>query len=236
MSCTPGAIIYKKESSGMFSTKGSKYQEDLNVSVPVQIRGQWGCYQRKDAINLEKKKKKTSMEVEITPLKVDFENVADAHVGQYVHIDGNQIYLVSFICSGENMIGHSSYYDAFLNVPIKAEQNFKVGSVFATGMAARNLESSYAKKEQAMEKFADLYHVKDQAVQPEDCFIPAIISTSSIDMHLNIQRQIESSFKSRNNSVVNGCSNGFKEKMKDFKIETVLKKKGEIFLVSLPGK
>jgi sRNA-binding regulator protein Hfq len=230
--CNPYAIVFKKSSSAAFGVN-STYSEDLNVSVPIQFQDHWGCYQNKQAFKLEKKQKKDFIQVDLTPQTTEFIDVPEASVGQYIHIDQNKIFVATFLCSGEKMIGHSSFSDFFLNLPAQKVQKLEVNHTFATGMAARILEDGTKKSEPAMEKFAALYGVLESPKNQENCFVPAIISTTTVNSVQALSQSIESAFRSKTNAYLNGCTSGFKEKMQAYRIENVLQKSGKRYSLQI---
>ncbi len=237
-SCQNDQIGYVRESGFSLSIGGkgsqSSYNEKKTVNMPVFIQGRPACYKQKGEMALEFKsnKKNESVKLEISPLQVEFENVPDARVLQYLDVEGRsaselKIHLLTFICSGEIPLGQESYSDTLNGIRFTRNSvNVSTQSVFATGAAARNLQR-VPKRNPTIEHFSRLYSLRNPERLPlmenrANVFIPTLIASNSIASTSPVERRIYSDFVSRGLGNLNGCSEDFRITMESSLISHML--------------
>lgn len=238
--CDDSQIIMQRSTSFGISwgdgSGSSTFGSSLTVNIPLRIDGKQACYHQSSAIQIltEKVKDSEYVEYEITPLEAEFENVPSPTVRQYINIDyesenqASHVQMMSFLCSGETPIGADAFGDSLLKLSTNTkEQSANIDMFIATGLAADNLQISQAKKAKVKvyDRFLELYETKiegDISFEEENSniFIPSVLIGTSISAP---DRKLYSSFFSRTNSSINGCSKKFTEKMQEHLIENVIK-------------
>lgn len=237
--CDDSKVIMQRSTSfGLSWGEGknsSGFGSDLTVNIPLIINGKQACYHQSSAINIttEKVEENESVEYEITPMEADFENVPNPAVFQYINIDydeqnkASDVQIVSFLCSGETPIGGDAFGDSLVKLSMNAVRDSTQVDVFiATGQAADNLSISQSKKAKAkvFDRFLDIYESRiegqDIETQSSNIYIPSVLSSVSIN---SPERKLYSSFFSRTNSSINGCSKRFVTKMQDLLLHNVAK-------------
>jgi hypothetical protein len=237
--CDDSQIIKQRSTSFGISwgdgTGSSVFGSSITVNIPLRIDGKQACYHQSSAISVitEKVKDTEYVEYEITPLEADFENVPQPSVRQYINIDyesdkASHVQIMSFLCSGETPIGADAFGDSLLKLSTDTkEQSANIDMFIATGQAADNLQISQSKKAKVKvyDRFLELYETKvegDISFEEDhsNIFIPSVLTGTSISTP---DRKLYSSFFSRTNSSINGCSKKFIEKMQDNLIENVVK-------------
>src|SRR3989344_9144472 len=115
--CNTGAIVYGRSTSIGLSLGGndssSGYESGMTMNIPLSINGKAACYKQKGKLSVETKKieEGEAVEYELTPLRVEFENVPEGRLFQYLHVNhdiagsASKVSMISFVCSGETPIG-----------------------------------------------------------------------------------------------------------------------------------
>lgn len=238
--CDDSRIVLQRSTSFGLSwgegKSGSAFGSNLTVNIPLVINGKQACYHQSSALNVttEKVKEAESVEYEITPMEADFENVPNPAVYQYMNIDydadkkASTVQIISFLCSGETPIGGDAFGDSLNNISEKTEEQSASIDVFiATGQAADNLSISQSKKAKAkvFDRFLEIYETRtdgDITYEEKDSniYIPSVLTGLSIS---SPERKLYSSFFSRTNSSINGCSKKFASKMQDLMLHNIVK-------------
>lgn len=237
--CNTEAIEYINSSGfsiSFGSGNSSKAGSIESVNVPMTIDGKAACYRKtsKFEIKDEQKKGETEMQISVSPLKVEFENIPSPHVKQYLFIEKNpenpfytKFHTMSFICSGDIPLSVEATSDRYLDVMVKSNQaEVKVTHFFATGQAAENLNKTKkgsSNNQATFDFYSKLYQEKTQR-ELEDApkceyNIPSIISETSIQVLTNVHREIASNYTTMGAKVVNGCTKDFSESMKNYLYE-----------------
>lgn len=199
----------------------------------MSIDGKPACYRKlsKLSIETEEKTDKNKMEIVLTPLKAEFENVPDAHVKQYLFIEKHptipqltKFHTMSFVCSGSIPLSVEASSDLYLEVLQKSEQRVSVQQVFATGQAAEILRrKSSSTNQETFNFFSKIYEGRAQrqleAAPNCEYNIPSILSESSVQILSNVHREIASSYTTLGVQVANGCTKDFSEQMKEYLVE-----------------
>lgn len=237
--CDDSRIIMQRSTSlGISWGEGkssSAFGTNLTVNIPLVINGKQACYHQNSALNVttEKIKEEESIEYEVTPMEADFENVPNPNVYQFINIDyeadkASSVQIISFLCSGETPIGGDAFGDSLIKISEKKEeQSANIDVFIATGQAADNLSLSQSKKARAkvFDRFLEIYEsridgdILDES-QDSNIYIPSVLTGLSVN---SPERKLYSSFFSRTNSSINGCSKKFVTKMQDLLIHNVAK-------------
>jgi hypothetical protein len=173
--------------------------------------------------------------VEVSTLSVDFQNVPDARVNQYLNViydeDSNPslIQIASFICSGQLPIGAEAI-SIKLHKKKDDYQDNETDEVFiATGQAGEDIQVNQTKKNKSkiFDSFLNLLEGKAlenqfRSFDPE-VYIPLLLSGSLDDQ----ERKILSVFLNETSSSVNGCTYEFGTLMSSFQIDKL--EKNQIF-------
>lgn len=233
--CNTDAIVYKKETGfgiSFGSSSKSSFDESSSINVPFSINNEPACFRKKSnlKISTETKEDFSQGKFVVTPTKVEYENVPDAHNKQYIFIEKIaepyqlKFYTMNFICSGEMPLSIEAATDTYLEVDLKSKSmNTSVTTVFATGEAAKNLyPKSNPKAEEAFSFYRKLFQTKsEQNVDVVCCNqkIPSVFSSTSIESMSGIEKSIATSFSTLSKNIPNGCSKDFSEKMQNYLIE-----------------
>lgn len=237
--CDTDSVQYINQSGFSISFGGgssSNVGQKQTINVPMTIDGRPACYRKtsKFEIKNEDKDKKSSMQISVTPIKVEFENVPNSHVKQYLFIEKNpenpfytKFHTMSFICSGDVPLSVEAASDSYLDVVVKSNQpEVKVTHFFATGAAAENLNAAkkgISNNQVTFDFYSKLYKDKTQrelADAPKcEYNIPSIITETSIEALTDVHRKIAMNYTTLGAKVVNGCTKDFSESMKDYLIE-----------------
>jgi hypothetical protein len=234
--CNTDAIVYKKETGFGISIGGgikTNFEESSSVNVPFSINNEPACFKKKSNLKIatETKDDFNSGKFVVTPTKVEFENVPDAHTKQYIFIEKMadpyqlKFYTMNFICSGEMPLSIEAATDNYLEIDLKskASTSTSVTTVFATGAAAKNIGVNLnPKADEAFTFYRNLFQTKsNQNIDVECCNqkIPSIFSATSIETMSGIEKSIATSFSTVSKNVPNGCAKDFSEKMKNYLLE-----------------
>lgn len=239
--CHTDAIVYKNETgfSLSFGSKGSSSNlgNAQTVNVPLSINGQEACFVKKTKfeVSAEDNKKKSTSSIVINPLEVEFKNVPQGHVKQYLFVERDpendiltKFHLMSFICSGDTPLSIEASSDSFFDVVLKRSASQQVNTVFATGAAAQILKEAQPKSssQPTFDFFSKLYALKTKHALEEaplcDYNVPSLITDTSIDAIAGVHRKMVSTFSTMGERVVNGCTKDFSESMKSYQVENYL--------------
>lgn len=195
------------------------------INIPMKPNGQQACYHQSSAlfvkaIGLDD----FGAEYELSPLLADFENVPEPQTYQYLNIEYGEeglaakINVVSFLCSGENPIAADAFSSSLKKLLEIKEDEVEPLSI-ANGQAADNLTVNQEKKAKAKVyfHFVKQFENRNPGVSIEDMkdsniFVPNVMAYD----------KLYSTFFTRTNSSLNGCSNAFREKMQDLLIDKVI--------------
>ena len=237
--CDPDQIAYYRTTSyGLNLNQGSSlFSNSITVNIPLMINGERACYHQSSSllVKTEKIKEDLHVDYEITPLLATFENVPEPATFQYLNIDydpdqkASQVQIASFLCSGETPIGGDAFSDSLVKLTEKKDEvSTDVRIFIATGQAAENISASQAKKARAkvFDKFLNIFETRegsgaDIEADESNIYIPNILSGISIRELTDVDRKLYSTFFSRTNSSINGCSKKFRESMSDYLIENI---------------
>src|SRR5690606_6188729 len=217
----------------------SEFGQSMTVNIPLEIDGKPACYHQKNVIQVmtERVKEGQEIEYEITPLQASFENVPSPAVYQYMNIEydpdqkASRVQIMSVLCSEERPIGADAFSDSLILLSEKTEDASSGTNIFiATGAAAENISASQANKAKVKvyDKFLEIYESRSEDILSIDddqsnIFIPNVLAGVTIEEMSSVDRRLYSSFFTRTNSSINGCSKKFREKMQDLLIENVAK-------------
>jgi hypothetical protein len=164
---------------------------------------------------------------EISTLSVEFQNVQDARVNQYLNViydeDSNPtlIQITSFICLGQLPIGA----DAISIKLHKKEEDYqseqKEEIFIATGQAGEDIQINQTKKYKSkiFDHFLNLVEEKTLEMQihslEPDVYIPRLLS-GQLEAE---ERKILSTFFNETSSSINGCTYELERLMNSYKIE-----------------
>ncbi|MFP5386685.1 MAG: hypothetical protein ACLGHN_11435 [Bacteriovoracia bacterium] len=236
--CNEDAIVYGRSTSiGLTLGSGSStsFESGMTINIPLSINGKAACYKQKGQLSVQTKdiKEAESVEYEITPLTVEFSNVPEGKLYQYLHVNhdvegrASKVSMISFVCSGETPIGGDAFSDSLKKIA-GGNASFGIRTYFATGQAAEELARREKKaKLPAYETFMDLFVSRvseiDEVIYHSTISIPAVISGQTMNSVTSVERQLYSNYFSRTGAEINGCSIQFRETMKDFLIENVVR-------------
>ena len=236
--CDDSQFKYVRESGFSLSLGSSSFNKEETINIPLIIDGKPACYHQSNGISVktEKIKEGESVEYEITPLSAEFENVPSSATYQYLNVEydaenkASKVQITSFLCSGESPIGGDAFSDELTNLAVNEESSSSADVFIATGQAAENVSINQAKKARAkvFDKFLEIYEERADEIEmaemeSSNIYIPNVIAGISISGVTGIERKLYSSFFSRTNSSINGCSKKFLAKMKDYLLENVAK-------------
>lgn len=236
--CDDSQFKYIRESGFSLSLGSSSFNKEETINIPLIIEGKPACYHQSNGISVktEKIKDGESVEYEITPLSAEFENVPSPATYQFLNVEydaenkASKVQIASFLCSGESPIGGDAFSDELSNLAENDESSSSADVFIATGQAAENVSINQAKKARAkvFDKFLEIYEERADEfetaeMESSNIYIPNVIAGISISGVSGIERKLYSSFFSRTNSSINGCSKKFLAKMKDYLLENVAK-------------
>lgn len=237
--CDVDQIRYSRSTSyGLNLGEGSsEFGQNVTVNIPLVIDGKPACYHQKNGIKVTTEEIEEGKEIdyEITPLQASFENVPAPAIYQYLNVEYDQgqrasrLQIMSFLCSGERPIGADAFSDSLIALSEKPKEVSSGVNIFiATGGAAENISVSQANKARVKvyDKFLEIFETRSEelATIEEDqtnIYIPNVLAGVSIEEITSIDRKLYTSFFTRTNSSINGCSKNFRVKMQDFLLENV---------------
>lgn len=235
--CNPDAIIYRSSSGFGISIGGggSSFSGGgkRSVNLPIKTANGWGCYKKHSSfyVEVEKNDKGLVQKFTVSPMEVSFENVPDARAIQYVYFDDNQEFqfknrftLSSFICSGEKLLSIENKQFTLLDLMIKdVNPEVSTSSVFATGAAAKNLESSHVSTEHNVFYALALKHgfVPDKSCRDcEKVDVPSVLATSQAKSLADISATLTDIYTTMPNDLaINPCQKNFEESLKAYRLE-----------------
>lgn len=198
------------------------------------MNGEQSCYHQTSALSLKiETMTQSAAEFEISPLLAEFENVPEPQTFHFIQVEHaedrpSKIHMMSFLCSGEHPIGADAYSETFAKLVKSKEDKEAIEVTIANGQATDHLTVNLEKKAKAKVyfHFLKLFEDRNGGTSVEDMknsniFIPNIILESNRSM----SKQIYSTFFSRTNSGLNGCSKDFQKDMQDLLIENVIQTK-----------
>lgn len=235
--CNPDAIIYRSSSGFGISIGGGKSglssSSKRTVNLPVKTSEGWGCYKKHSSfqVEVEKNNKGLIEKFTVSPLDVSFENVPEARAVQYVYFENNQEFqfknrftLSSFICSGEKLLSIENKQFTLLDLMIKdVNPEVSTSTIFATGAAAKNLESSQASTEHNVFYALALKHgfVPDSSCRDcEKIDVPAVLASSQAKSLADISATLTDLYSTiPNNISINPCQKNFEDALLPYRIE-----------------
>lgn len=236
--CNTGAIEYVNETGFGISFGGgssSSFEQQQSINIPMTINGEAACYRKKTSLkfNSEENKKGNFRNILITPMDIEFENVPEAHVKQYIYVETDptnkaltKFHSMRFICSGNIPLSVEAVSDKYLKILSDEQASVQVATVFATGIAAQNLNQGKKAKsnnQETFDFFAKLYKNKTQRAIEEapkcEYNIPSVFSETTISALTDVHREIASNYTTMETKVVNGCTKDFSEAMANYQLE-----------------
>lgn len=111
------------------------------VNIPVNFEGNWGCWEQEGGLTFDVTAKSRKMTV-IVP-KSSFEKLPGRTMS-YASLKKNNSGLVemdiaTFVCIGNNVIAAETFSGNVMNAMMLQSMDVQVSTVFATGVAAANL-------------------------------------------------------------------------------------------------
>lgn len=236
--CDTDNVVYKHQTGfGISLGSGglkSNYNDSMSINVPLSVNAEAACFKKKNKLSL-KAENSDSVDrgtIVITPMKLEFENVPDPSVKQYLFVEKSEdkmqtkFHTMSFVCMGEIPLSVEAFSDSYSKIYLASKNpDTSVTMIFATGKAADNLKTGRMAlaSQGTFDFFAKLYKEKTQKeLDSADCCnqkIPSIISDTSIRSLAGIERSIASSFTTLGAKVPNGCSKSFATDMKQYLLE-----------------
>lgn len=232
--CNTGAIIMKRESGFGISLSGggisSSSSNEESINVPFSLNNEPACFVKKSKfeVKTESSKDAASEKITISPLKVEFENVPDAKVRQYIFAEkgkdklSTKFYSMSFVCAGELPLSIEGYADSYLDLKIKSTTvEMNTSMTFATGAAADNLKRNKVNtnSNEAFKFFTQKFQMNTKDFNCCEAKLPSIFSESSVSAISGIERTVVNSFYTIGNEIPNGCSQNYAEKMQNYLVE-----------------
>lgn len=210
----------------------------LNINVPVRTTAGDGCYSIKShlSLNVEIDEDSSEYEIEVLPMVANAENVADFHhknlirfVDDY-NIDEVKISVLSFACSGRDMLTVESYQGKIKDIYKERLKNkssgVSVSTVFATGAAAVALQKRYAesipqdmKSDFLSEHDLSLVKSNEYSVKIKT---PSFVVVKSIKGR---HTQLNHSAFSYQDNIINICDPNVYEVFKKYSVEEFLSQK-----------
>lgn len=236
--CDTGNVVYERK-SGFGISLGSgglktNFNENTSVNVPLSVNGEPACFRKKNKFSLkaENSTDTDKGKILISPMKLEFENIPDPSVRQYIYVEKNQdkmqtkFHTMSFVCMGEIPLSVEALSDRYSKIFLESKTaGTTVTTVFATGAAADHLKTarSALSSQETFDFFAALYKNKNQKELDQSLCcgqkVPSIISDTSINSLTGVERSIASSFTTLGARVPNGCSKEFSKDMKTYLLE-----------------
>ena len=212
----------------------SSFKDENTINIPLSINNQQACFKKKSKFTLkaENAQDLDKGSITITPMKTDFENSPEPSVKQYLFVEKSdnkletKFHTMSFVCSGEIPLSIEATSDSYLKIFSQSNSvNVQVRNVFATGVAAENLNRGRypLSSQETFDFFAKVYKEKTKReIDGPDCCtqkVPSVISDTSIKSLSAIERAVTSNFTTMGAKVPNGCSKDFSESMKQYLLE-----------------
>ena len=170
--------------------------------------------------------------VEVSTLSVDFQNLPDARVNQYLNViydeDSNPglIQIASFVCSGQLPLGADAISIKLHKKKDDYQDNGTDEIFIATGQAGEDIQVNQTKKNKSKIFDTFLSLAEEEALENQirsldtEFYIPLLLSGPLEDQ----ERKILSAFLNETSSSVNGCNDEFGTLMNSYKIDKLEKK------------
>ncbi len=170
--------------SGMASQK---------VNIPVRFEGNWGCWEQVGGLTFDVTAKSRKMTV-IVP-KSSFEKLPGRTMS-YASLKKSNSGLVemdiaTFVCVGSNVIAAETFSGNVMNAMALQSMDMRVSTVFATGVAAANLENQraelarmYGRKTELpgnlQKYFEENFHGNFAQLEKYEMMVPSVYLSSSM--------------------------------------------------------
>ena len=213
---------------GAGSNGNSSGSANQKVNVPVLFNGKWGCWEQEGGLSFDVKEKSRTMTVVIPKSKFeDLPGRTTSYATLQKNIDGSLwMDIATFVCLGSHVISAETFSGGVANARALQNMDVQVSTVFATGVAAGNLNRQRAELARRLgrktELPGDLEEYFDQHYSGEwshlekyELFVPSIYLSASMNTPL-------SNLSASYNTIVltkSACSPEFEQVMAPLRFE-----------------
>jgi hypothetical protein len=202
-------------------------EDEAQVNLPVQINGRWGCFKQKSSLSIKGKndKDRSAGVITISPIQAEAEDIPNFNTSAWLIVDQTEsdfsFSVLNVVCAGEKVLSSESFSGSFKDVLIRQQQdiNFSTRTVFATGIAAQNLQrnsmnsvipEAFSRK---IETFSDLNSngTSDQAT------VPSLYMSSEGSSNIMEKRTEFRSGKRISKEIL--CQENFRSQMNEYSLE-----------------
>lgn len=220
--------------SPAFSNSEIRSHESVEIELPIYFYDHKSSYKLKNKLGIAGRFSDSVFgSVEISTLSVEFQNVPDPSVRQYLNViyDENSqpshVQIASFICSGELPLGADALSIKLHKLKDKNLENESEEVFISSGLAGEDIQINQTKKNKSkiFDTFLSLVESKGLEMginhfEP-DIFVPNLLMTI-VDSD---ERKMLTSFFNMTSSSVNGCTTEFGILMSSYKLDNLDKKK-----------
>lgn len=133
--------IVRRSGIGIGSNGRHSGNASQKVNVPVRFEGKWGCWEQEGGLSFDVKEKSNTLTVLIP--KSSFKDIPGrtksyallSKVGSTVQMD-----IATFVCLGNQVLSAETFSGTVAEARVLQDLDAQVSTVFATGIAAQNLE------------------------------------------------------------------------------------------------
>ncbi len=160
------------------------------VNMPVKFEGNWGCWEQEGGLSFDVKEKKKSLTV-IIP-KSSFEKIPGRTVS-YAALRRDsgilEMDIATFVCLGSTVVASETFSGTILDAMVLQSMDVQVSTIFATGIAAQNLQRADRRKQDMpgalQEYFERNFHGQWSQLERYDVMVPSVYLGSSMKTPLS---------------------------------------------------
>ncbi|MEK6627941.1 MAG: hypothetical protein AABY53_04895 [Bdellovibrionota bacterium] len=245
-SCDKNVFSAKRETSffsSLFSSSKGKESANSNVelNIPVTTDAGAGCLLVESGLSLNVKiaEDNSAYEIDVQPMQAEYDNVSEFQQKNLVFFADHeslgraQIAVVSYSCSGQNVLAVESYYGSIIDILNTQKSSnddnngMSVSTIIATGAAATalakrrallNTRSGSDKNSDAMDIFVNIARssvLRDGYVKP---IVPSFMMADKMSgRHTSLSHEVFSNQE----MVVNLCNPNVAAVFKDYSVDNL---------------
>ncbi len=208
LACQTDSIsIMRRTGFGANSNGNHSGLASQKVNIPVRFEGTWGCWEQEGGLSFDVTAKSRKMTVLIP--KSSFEKLPGRSMS-YAYVKQSEsgileMDIATFVCIGNNVIASETFSGSVMNAIALQSMDARVSTVFATGIAAANLNEQ--REEMARRQgrktelpgslrkyFEDNFHGNFAALEKYELMVPSVYLSSSMRTPLS---SLTSSYNTR---------------------------------------
>lgn len=204
---TDGISIVRRTGFRANSNGNHSGMASQKVNIPVLFQGTWGCWEQEGGLSFDVTAKSRKMTV-LVP-KSSFEKLPGRSMS-YAYVNKSEsgileMDLATFVCVGNNVIASETFSGNVMNAMALQSMDMRVSTVFATGIAAANLNQQRDEMARSQGRrtelpgnlrkyFEENFHGNFATLEKYELMVPSIYLSSSMRTPLS---SLTSSYNTR---------------------------------------